>query len=251
MSIFTTATEIVMLTTKPLIRQFSMEHPEWIYILPMADVAAADLTSTITYTDATTDTLVISLGALTKYAATKVNIGEPVQEYSQVDTKKTISHITLKVNNDDDELTLYPYYPSQISDQVRAFYYRNSYGGFDSLICIGDQADGFEATGQLAQLPITSGYVVTTSPEYVSVNQEGLRSGSMFTGYKTNAEINALKDMQLVNDVHELKTIDSQDVLLPIILQGGIQYPSARNKLKGIQFNYRYAWDDRALERIN
>lgn len=251
MSLFTTATYSRMLTTKPLDRVFSLEHPEWVYILPVADVAAADMQATNFYTDGSTNSKFITLGELKKWAAAKVNIGNPVQDYeSMIPAGKTLSRIEIRVNYADDKLILRPFKPSEKSDQVKMFVYRTSYNGYDSIICLGDQQEGFSPESQLAESPVLSGYVVTENPQYSVVNVEGVRTGNQYSGYKPTKEIRALRDMQLWNDVYEYINLDGQEVLIPVILEGGIEYPSAKNNLKGVQFSYRYAWDDRALDRI-
>ncbi len=245
------ATEIVMLTTISLIRPFSMEHPEWLYILPVADKNAATLSVLITYTDGNTDTKVIPIGNLRTSEVVVINISEANQLYTEVDDTKTIQKMVMSVNSTDDTLTLYPFYPSEKSDQVVALYYHNSYGGLDSLICMGDYSDTLEAEQLIVEQPIDETKNVTTHPQFLPTYPRGRRGVDQHTGYKTEDELLALRDMLLLNKGYEYQSINGQQVLLPIIFQNAsITLPSKKTNARAMQLQYRRASVDYALDRI-
>lgn len=240
----------LFLTTVPFDRTFSMEHPCWLYILPTADDATASLTAKIYYTDATNDTKIIPLPALVAYAAIRINIAESEQDYTAEDPAKTISYIEIYIDADADKLTLRPYYPSEISDSIKALYYRNSLAGWDALICTGEHGKSYTPAQQIAEQPLPDTGSVTAFPQYLAVNQKGRRGESVNTGYKPKLEIEALMDMFHVNDIRLLSNIDGQDVLVPVMADTSTQQHSpSRANLHALSFSYLFAFDDRALDR--
>ncbi|GEM_PF-5816052 len=251
MSTTFSATEIVMLSTRSLIRPFSMEHPEWLYILPVADKASASLTVTVYYTVGAPMVKSISLGDLRKSEVIDINISEANQKYSEVDNTRTISYMTMSVNSSDDALTLYPIYPSKMSDVVTALYYHNSMGGLDTLICTGDYADTMDAEKLVIEQPPDETKDVTTHPQYLAIDPQGFRGGDQHTGYKSEDELLALRDMLLLNKAYEYRVINGQQVLLPIQLQStNVVLPSKKTNAKALRIQYRLASKDYALDRV-
>ena len=74
---------------------------------------------------------------------------------------------------------------------------------------------------------------------------------TVMTGHKPENEFKALKDLFLTNNAFEVILDEDSYTVLPIVITGrNIRYPSERTNLKKLSLSYRYAYDSRAVDRI-
>lgn len=238
------------LTTKPSQRLFSMDHPEWLYICPNEEIASAQLTVIIMYSDASKVVITIALGTLKLGEVQCLDISNKRRNYNQYNPTKSISKITIYISDiENDHLILRPYTPQ--SDQILAIYYHNSYGGMDSLICLEDQQESIEMEGIVTAKPIDAAYD-ESSAQFIYNDGKFRSSVSTISGMLPKKELFALKDLFIIKKAWQY-TEDSDNIksLIPLIPESqSVVFPSGRNNVKKLAINFRYAFDEMAISRI-
>lgn len=233
-----------LLTTKPLKRRISTQHPEWAYVFSFV-AATTRLQATIHYTDGTTATISDMVGTVSLVPGVSYyDISYLRHQYHAITPLKTIASIVLSFEGlSGEQLTLVPFTPA--TDQVRAFYYRNSQGGIDSLITTGD----FQNTPSYLQVETRNALRLDSSfdePQVQTINQEFADKVTVHTGYLPKAELQALSDMKLINWVCEYLN----DALIPIKVDSeSLKLPSDRENTHATSFSYTYAFRQRAMDR--
>ncbi len=244
-----------LLTTKADKRRLSTTDPEYVYVCPIADMTGANLYAKAYYSDATTNVHTVSLSNLNKGETKCVDIGYAAIDYvSNIPSGESISKIEIYVGTADtedsgDKLTYIPY--TAISDQKLRVYYVNSYGGMDSLICIGDRTESVESDYQIASAEIDYDGVLQESPQFTIHNSRGRRSFEIYTGHLPEKEAEALRELGVKKPVCIHETVNAVETLLPAILDGnGVALPSQRSTLHNQVIRLRYAWEDMAFDRV-
>ncbi|MFY0628222.1 MAG: hypothetical protein JXR07_18125 [Reichenbachiella sp.] len=238
----------VFLTTKPLTRYIFEEQQEYLYILFKEAFADADLDITINYTDNTDHNYQINIGATTKGQVIAQNIGYPVLDYNQYEEAKSISSIEIKIDSESEKLILIP--AELNSDEYRELHYFNSLGGMDSLFCTGDHQTTIDSNFINSFKSFTPDADLSDA-EYSAHSGYSQSKYDISSGYKPHKEIEAVKDMFLINNVFELVTENTSSVLLPLILdQKSVGYPPAKSNLKAVSFEARLAYDETANDRV-
>ena len=237
--------EYQFLTTKPLTRRFSLSHPELLYVFPYVNLSTT-LQAQLFYTDASQSSI-INLTSTTSFTQGQVkafDISEDTNNYTQQNQAKTIERIEIDLPDEgSDKLILYPYTPK--SSQVKAIYYHNSQGGLDSVICTGDQQNttDFEAIQSVKALDLASNFA---DPQVKNTNQFFTDNFNINTGFMLQGEMNALKDLKLINTAYEY----NNGTFIPIdIIPDSLQLPSEKNNLKAASFSYKHAFEQRAIDR--
>lgn len=239
------------LTTKPGNRRFSMDHPEWLFIMPTQDIASAELTCRVVNSVDSASNLNISLGNLQKGKVIWVDISDSVRSYDDYADGNPIKYIKFFITDEVyDNITCYPYNPA--GDDVRALYYLNSFGGLDSIIIEGQIQDTVNYDYQEVIRPAEVGYTlasdmlrkhqVTRADKHVTVN----------TGHKPGSEILALQDLFLTRVAFEYKVLEPDyPFQVPIVpIDNQLALPSNRQNIKQATFSYMYATRQRAYDRV-
>lgn len=190
------------LTTKPASRLLSRLHPEWLAILPIEDIANAAIYADVNYTDGTANfSEVLAIGDLLRAGEVQaVRIDFQTIDWDAIVPAKSIRYIELTIRSggialtNDDPLRYYPYTPDGDLELQRAIYYHNSYGGIDSLICLGDQQLSIETTGYTTARPLDLGYQLATA-QYKYVDPYFTEVQQVITGKKPALELFALHDL--------------------------------------------------------
>lgn len=239
------------LSTKPINRYMSLDHPEWLYIWPTQDIDAAELTTVLYYnSDELNTTRTISLGDLKTGKAIWVDISHDTRNYSASgeDPVKIEMYITDPIY---DKLTYHCHSP--IGDNTRAIYYFNSLGGLDSLVVTTAQQESYEFNGVEQKKPMETGF--TLAQDYMSriTQTRGNLLQQVHTGHKPSGEITALRDLFLIKRAYEYRLLEpNYPFLVPIIPQvDSISFPSTRENLKQLSFSYKYATEQRAYDRVS
>lgn len=242
------------LTTKPLTRRMSTAHPELLYVLPHQAISSHDLAAVCHYTDGTTSPLVIKAGlSLNASEVKRYRIGYDAVDYDAVQPTKTLKKIVISIADEStgvalgESLTYYPYTPQ--GDYVQAIYYHNSLGGVDSLICEGDQQVSRQFGGYMTAIPLDAVYD-GQAHQYKWVDPTFSTTKGMNTGAMPRGEVEALHDFFSLKRAWEYKVKNGGVILNPIIPeQPEVSFPSSRTNMKKLSFGYRYAFDQRAIDR--
>lgn len=237
------------LTTKPLTRRIYREQQEFLYIKPLKDLPTSNLTLQINCSDSTVHIYTIALGDLVKGRDITVDIGFGNQNYDSLVPGKTISSIEIKLDRDDEKLVLIP--TSIDTDSWRFFFYFNSEGGMDSFVSTGDKQDMISISSITSHHHLKPGYSLADG-EYSAINNFAQRPFNVFSGFKPVGEIEATKDMFLVNEVYELLDINGNMELVRLIVEDtNHTYPTDSENRKAISFRARYSYDEKALDRVS
>jgi len=243
------------LTTKPQRRLLSKLHPEWLYVLPKVTMTTERLVADVTYTDGTTTSYtLIDTEALTLRAGEVkyFDVSYAKRNYDNMNPAKTIKYITIKITSSQgfgDFVTYFPYTPN--GDDIKAIYYHNSQGGVDSLICESDIQESRSFDGLVTASPMESVYD-TNAAQFKYVDPSFRSEFSLSSGQKPAKEIFALHDLFSIKRAYEYEEIAGGKLLTPIIPeQRDITFPSARTNIRQLSFTYRYAFDQRAIDRIS
>lgn len=239
------------LTTKPIKRRLSMDHPEWLYILPTQAISSANLTYKLTYTDDATTTKTIALGNLLVGKKIQVQIGNDILDYEQWNPTKTIRFIEFYISDPGyDKLTYYPYSP--VGDDVRAIYYHNTFGGVDTLILEGSQQDSYDFNSEQTQKPLNISWTLHNDPQRKTLNQRGNITRQVHTGPKPAGELVALRDLFMFKRAYEYRVLQTNHpFMVPIIPnENSITFPSTRENINKLSFSYQYATEQRAYDRV-
>lgn len=244
-----------LLTTRPDKRRLSTEDPEYVYVCPNTDITAAYMYAKAYYSDATTNVHSVSLSNLNKGETKCVDIGFAAMSYnSSIPVGETISKIevyvgTTDTEDDGDKLTYIPY--TALSDLKLRVYYSNSYGGLDSLICIGDRQETVESSYQMASVEIAHDAVLQESPQFIIQNSRGRRSFEIHTGHMPEKELEALRELGVKKPLSIYETVNGTATLLPCVLDGnGIALSTARTNLHNQVIRLKYQWEDEAFDRV-
>lgn len=237
----------ILLTTKPLTRRLSEAQKEWLYILPLVD-GDAMITITVTYTDATTAATAVNLLGLRASEVVRVPMDYATRNYLALSPGDDIAKIVATIDCAQTTITYLAWAPR--TDIIREFQYANSLGGFDSFICTGDRSATFKIEQDTARLPLQVP-VDTSLGQYRSVNTLGSEKAVASSGYKPKKEIEAFKDLMMSNQILERITYNGREVLVPVILdKNSVKFPPEKQNLRAVDFAYKYAWDDVALNRV-
>ncbi len=253
-----TTTPYIFLTTKPQRRLISKDHPELLVIAAGEAITSPTLKVVVTFTDATTESFdLIASGSLTLRAGEShcFNVGYDQYNYDAYNTSKTVKSFIIRVESADftDQAAqdYIEYYPRKFeSDTLKSLYYSNSQGGIDSLICTGDQTEANEQTGIITAQPIESVYDQATA-QFKYTDPRIRKNISTNTGFKPGKEIFALQDLFKSEKVYEYTSVTGGIQRVPVIMQGeGVTLPSERSNLKQLQISYKYAFEDKVIDRI-
>lgn len=246
----------LLLTTKPKKRQISIDHPEWLYVYPGVSNNDLYLRALITYQDGTLAYEdIVALGNHVSYRVKIINIGYPARQYQFIDPTKTIKSIELFINESevdtiDASIILIPV--KITSDNVRALYYHNSLGGLDSFICTGDKNQAIRLFKDLSNVALPLGYDITKGAAQIQpIEQQLTRSVKVYSGNKPKGEIEALDDLFLIKKAYELKIVNGSEELFSIIpTTEQLKHPEDRSNLQNSNFEYEYAFNDKAIDPL-
>lgn len=252
----TPSSPYTFLTTKPQKRLISTLHPERLYILPHEDIPTASLRAVVTYTDGTTEEHVLISNVNLDINGGQVrefDVSYAKRDYNNLNSAKTIKYFQIHLYKSAAKMTggdyiqYYPYTPS--SDQLKAIYYHNSWGGLDSLICEGDQQVSRQFQGDQTAIPLEAVYD-GQQHQFRWMDPVFRTQQSVNTTNRPAAEIDALDDFFMLKRAYEYKRKSGGHVLLPIIPeQPEVIMPSSRSNIKKLSFSYRYAFEQRARDR--
>lgn len=147
--------------------------------------------------------------------------------------------ITQTSQNETGEMvTLIPF-PTACLPAYKEFYYQNSLGGIDSFVCTGD----FERIAKIEQDKhqhyVPADYELQAG-EYDNINTLMQEGGKVFSGFKTQEEIEAAKYFLSSEKRWELQ--DGR--LFPILLTSKkMDLPGPYDNVFTLEFEYRYAYD--------
>ncbi len=242
------------LTTKPNSRRLSKVDKEWLYILPIADMTSANLYYKMYFDDGTNITDSISLGDLREYEVKIVDISYLLVDYDSNITSPAmyIEKIevyvgTASTEDSGDKLTYVPYTPK---GERMTFYYANSYGGIDSLICTGDTSETIESDQQTARFELAHDADINEVTQYTDVNAKARRRFNINTSHMPDLEAKALRDLAIKKPIRIYKEINTTPVLLPCRLEPNrMGLPGSFTQLNTNSFTISYAFDDYAFDR--
>lgn len=247
---FLSPASYLFLTTKPMVRMLDTRQLEWLYILPLVDMDPATLNVLITYTDTSTATANIDLTELRAYEVKMVDVSFGTRAWQNVTAAKTIKKIEVWIEIVDetgDRITYVPWTPG--TDNFKQILYMNSLGGMDSFTCIGDGQGAYEFTGEVAVRQVDNYYMTEAGQEH-AVNRRVRQTFTVQSGYKPKLEVKAMADMLLVNRMSVVEYWTGEAKLVPILVNmQGMSLPNDLANLNSFDFQYRYAWTDRALDR--
>ena len=236
-----------ILTTKPATRKFitSLKR-DILYFLSLTN-GLTNVTIRIYYTDSTDRTETVDISAFLESYAFQVPLDWAV--INGYEPAKTIQYFEVYIDESIDKITYVPEDPISASNTQKYFFYLNSLGGFDSLVCQGDHQEGIEAEEIVGQrdFPIQHGYI---TPEYEVRNQLSRSIFTANTGNKPKAEIAALMDMIHKNVIYEVVNVEDCSFLIPCrIITKASSLPTEWQNLKNLTFQYRYNYDNRSFNR--
>lgn len=245
---------IHLLTTKPLQRSFSMDHPEWIYVVSTEDYASAQLRTIIWDRDGgqIAATVLLELGTLRAFEVRMLNISNAVYNYETHDPDEPIKDIDIFIRSGSTDSAVIKLVPSTpTSESIRALYYHNSLGGLDSMICTGEQQQSNEFSFVNTEKPVELGFGLDDAPPMQSINQEVQTSFNVNTGYKPKAEIKAFTDFFLIRRGYEYRQLNGSYQLIPIQpIMSALDHPSERASLHALSFGYKYAFTNKAMDQV-
>lgn len=237
------------LTTKSLRRTIFKEQHEYLYILALEDMGQKNLTFDLTYNDGSANQTSKSIGNLSKGDIHLIDVGFDNIGYDLIESAKTISLIQIHI---DDELNERIYLtPATLpSDNAQHLFYFNSLGGMDSLICTGStqetQQTKFEES--IREREADSG---NSFSEIETHNSNGNTLFDFNSGYKTLNELEACKDMFLINKSFKLINQFGTESFLPLILTSSkIRHSPDDQNLKSISFSAKQSFIEEAKDRI-
>lgn len=242
------------LTTRPNTRRLSKLDPEWLYVLPLQDIASASLYYTVYFDDGTDVLQNIDLGNLRQGEVKILDISYATVNYDSLIPagasyiRKIDMYVgSIPSDTPSDLLTYLPYTPGL---ERQAFYYANSYGGFDTLVCTGAIEESIKSTQSVVNRHLPHDANLADSPQYAARDARGRRYFDINTGNMSRLEREALADMQIKKPIHAYKEISGTPVLLPCILENNsMVLPGTYTNTTPFDFSLSYAWQDRALDR--
>ncbi len=237
------------LTTKPLKREYPESLPVDLLHFQRLDSEVTELKVKVTYTDdtSTTQTTDISEYQLGVTYLTPVRLSS----LQTLDPLKTIRKIEVWVEEDPVITVLEYIIVSDKSSRNYIFYYKNSMGGLDYLVCEGDEQNIFESEEVVHRKNLHVGYSYSEA-EFEVNNQISRDIYEVFTGNKPKKEILALKDMIHHNVVHKIVVKDGVNIPVPVrLITKSSSLPSEWSNIKNLSFQYRYNYDNRTLNRVS
>jgi hypothetical protein len=246
------------LTTKPPRRFMSTSHPELLMVMAHVAITTPALKAVIAFTDGSTESfdLIASGDLVLRAGESKLfNVGYDQYDFDLFNAAKTIKSITIRIESadfaDQSAQDYIQYYPKSFdSDTVKALYYVNSMAGYDTLICTGDNTESIETSGIVTAQPIESVYE-TAAAQYKNEDAQFRQSIRTSTGIKSRGEIEALKDFFNIKKAVEYIATTGGVKRIPIIPIGeGVSLPSSNSNIKQIEISYRYAFEDKVIDRI-
>ncbi len=255
MSLPTFTGDYLLLTTKPNKRRLSTEDPEYVYVCPFADMTGGSLYAKATYSDDSTYVHAVSLGTLYVGKTLCVGIGYDAIDYAaSIPSGETLLKIevyvgTASTEDDGDKVTYIPYTPSsQVKTRV---YYVTSYGGLDSLICVGDRQTTVNGQHQLASTRLRHDGVLQDAAQFSIVNSRGRRTIDIHTGNLPPKEEKALRELGIKKPVTVYQTLNGTPTLLPCVTEGdGIGLASKRATLHRQVIRLSHAWEETVFDRV-
>ncbi|REE01099.1 hypothetical protein [Marinoscillum furvescens] len=249
-----TTSHYQFLTTRPQRRMISKNHPEFLYILPHQTVTSPKLVAVVTYTDNTSEKHELLATTLRAGETRMYDISYAKRNYDMLNPAKTIRKFIIRVDSPDypdgteDYIECYPYTPT--GDHIRAIYYHNSQGGVDSLICVGDEQEQIQANGIITAQPFEAVYE-SASQQFRYADPKFRTQHSLSSAAKPGKEVFALKDLFLIKQAYEYHKHDTVVTRAPIIPeQEQLILPSAKSNIKRLAITYRYAFEQRAMDRV-
>lgn len=241
--------DYTFLTTKPANRRLVRGYPELLLILPNTDISSAILRMTVTWSDATTSNMDISLGDLRTGEVKAVNIGTDARDYDGLQPAKTAVKVVAKVGTTGTKTLTYLFAQAQ-SDTKQALYYANSYGGYDSIICTGDSQRIQENSSVDTRRSLIMESSIRNLQEYGVANAQARVGRSVSTGYLTPAEYQASQDLFLHRHGYVYESVGGVNTFVPVIFDSDITWSTERSNLKIVGITYRYAPTFRAFDRV-
>lgn len=243
-------------TTKPEKREFSMDHPEWIYVVPTEDTNNVYLYAKVYYTDESDQMYAVSaLKNLRKNEAVIFNISNSQVDYENLNPAKIIKYFELFIGLQGslpqpaigDKIICIPKSYAQDKETIRAIYYYNSIGGLDSIICTGEQQRSSVNRYITSEQPARLGFNLD-APLIKDTNQEKTNRFLVNTGFKSKGEIQAfVEEFWLVRQGFEYRLVNGVYRLLPIRPSAdSMEIPGERENLQALEFTYEYAFRNRA-----
>ncbi len=235
------------LTTKPLKREYQEILPVDLLHFQRLDSEVTELKIKLTYTDNTSSTQItdISEYQLGVTYLTPIRLST----LKTINPGKTIKKIEVWVEEDPIITTLEYIIVSDKSDNSSVFYYKNSMGGLDYLVCEGNEQNIFEAEEVVHRKNLHVGYSYNEA-EFEVNNQVSRDIYEVSTGNKPKKEILSLKDMIHHNVVHKIVVKDGVKIPVPVrLITKSSSLPSEWSNLKNLSFQYRYNYDNRAINR--
>lgn len=183
------------------------------------------------------------------------DISYATRNYDALNVAKTIKSFIIRIESPDfadqsaqDHIVCIPYTPT--GDNIKAIYYNNSYGGLDSIICTGDQQQSIETQNILSSKAEELGYEQGSS-QITALNPSFINAEQAHTGNHPKGEIEALHDLLTLKSAVEYQMINGVELFIAIIpLGNGISFPSKKANMKSLSFSYRYAFEQKAIDRI-
>ncbi len=244
-----------LLTTKPQTRRFNMSDPEFLYVYPREDKAAARLYYEITQDDSSQVVNSISLGDLRRGETKIVDISQDVEDYEgQKGAGRTIKSIKFYVHTSqtatpEDYIVAIPWTPT--SKDRTAIYYANSYGGWDSLVCEGESQGNIENDQITSRRILPINYNIQLNPQVLLQDSRGMQVFTFTTGKMPRLEREALRDMALKKQLAIYSVINQTKVKLPAIFdESSMPLASSFSNITNLAFSLRFAWEAKALDRV-
>jgi hypothetical protein len=199
----------LFLTTRPLMRRVYKSEKLHFYVLPLW-LGEYTLEEKIYYKNTTTQTTTRSLGTHSRYVPFYFGYIPPEGSFapypspeSQMshDDRQTISKIELRLTGKPDTAEVITLIPTPDPQYPRQIVYGNSLGGFDSFMLSGKAEGSHLTTSELLEtdLPPDHDRQEGTVSAY---NQLSTAPLTLRTGYIPLPELEALRDMALLNTVY-------------------------------------------------
>jgi hypothetical protein len=242
--------DYTFLTTRPTIRRMSRSHPEILKVLPHTTVSGQTLKARITYTDATptADYTIQTFDARAGEVYTFF-IGYEAVAYPSKSVAKTLELYMGNYATATEKITyiLHDY----SAEVVKALYYINSYGGFDTLICEApDQQLLQDMKSEQAILNPDFRTNYRNQRQYRSIQPSSRAGYSHTTGpLPSRKHLQALRDLFLIGHAWLYETIGGLSRYVPIDIDQDVSWPSEDANIQQLMLTYFYAIDVKSHSR--
>lgn len=252
---------ILFLTWQKRTKYVTQDQPEWLYwFIPNSNCYTGNLRLVITYTDASTTTVLYAWSVTELIAMCKaVGYRQIVEPNATVG--KTVEKWVLTIMPADEVEPLtagesFTYYPvTEPTPWTKYFIFRNSFNAYDTFRNIGVSEHTLNVTGEILSQFLASDYIPGDSPLVNSESSNTIKYKAA-VGFETQPEmIDYLREL-FVNPSAAIVTFDEDaddgtTLFHPIvILPSSIQIKRDNDMLYSIEFEYQDAFQDTGIYNI-